>query len=308
MANVFFTSVFGSAIASRVMSGIIAVCIYGNIIVMTFTASRVKQEIAKEGILPWSIFFATGTNTPDWWLRNRFWPKKGLYSPSPFGALPDPDAPIPDQTPMAALLLHWVMSTLLIAVTAHLTAAVAYSALVFLYSYVLIALIGFFVASGLVYLYLAPGTNWHGSDHALGFRPWGGPTAAIIYAVVSLFMLITAFLKPADNSPFAYSQSHIQWYILPAVGLSSLLWGPLWWGGLHLYQRVRGLTLVVTRVPHIEQESGSGGPDSQGEWVQRSEVVVRAWMSRAFVGGLGKPMDSGWDGREGQGALRPANV
>ena len=84
MATVFFTEVFGNDLAPRVMSGFIAFSIFGNIVVMTFTASRgttfprnvmealtkgyrlclsptVKQEIAKEGVLPFSLFFATST-------------------------------------------------------------------------------------------------------------------------------------------------------------------------------------------------------------------------------------------------------
>ena len=40
MATVFFREVFGNQMAPRVMSGIIALSIFGNIVVMTFTASR----------------------------------------------------------------------------------------------------------------------------------------------------------------------------------------------------------------------------------------------------------------------------
>ena len=42
MATLFFSEVFGNDTAPRVMSGIIALSILGNIIVMTFTASRGK--------------------------------------------------------------------------------------------------------------------------------------------------------------------------------------------------------------------------------------------------------------------------
>ena len=42
IASVFFQDVFGSETASRVMAGIIALSIFGNILVMTFTASRGK--------------------------------------------------------------------------------------------------------------------------------------------------------------------------------------------------------------------------------------------------------------------------
>lgn len=40
MATVFFREVFGNEIARRVMSGIIALSIFGNVVIMTFTASR----------------------------------------------------------------------------------------------------------------------------------------------------------------------------------------------------------------------------------------------------------------------------
>jgi hypothetical protein len=40
MATLFFSEVFGNETAPRVMSGIIALSIFGNIVIMTFTASR----------------------------------------------------------------------------------------------------------------------------------------------------------------------------------------------------------------------------------------------------------------------------
>ena len=45
IASRFFQEIFGSATASRVMSGIIAFSIYGNIMVMAFTASRGMSSI-----------------------------------------------------------------------------------------------------------------------------------------------------------------------------------------------------------------------------------------------------------------------
>ena len=89
MATVFFEDVFGNELAPRVMSGIIAFSIFGNIVVMTFTAAKgmlfkvvgigalsyfvkVKQEIAKEGILPFSLFFASSST-----VRIGSWKKTG---------------------------------------------------------------------------------------------------------------------------------------------------------------------------------------------------------------------------------------
>lgn len=43
MANNFFHDVFGNDIAPRVMSGIIALSIFGDIVAVTFTASRGKD-------------------------------------------------------------------------------------------------------------------------------------------------------------------------------------------------------------------------------------------------------------------------
>ena len=40
MATLFFSEVFGTDAAPRVMAGILAFSIFGNIVVMTFTASR----------------------------------------------------------------------------------------------------------------------------------------------------------------------------------------------------------------------------------------------------------------------------
>ena len=40
MATVFFREVFGNELAPRVMAGLIAFSIFGNVVVMTFTASR----------------------------------------------------------------------------------------------------------------------------------------------------------------------------------------------------------------------------------------------------------------------------
>jgi amino acid transporter len=56
------------------VDGIIAISIFGNILVATFTAARVNQEIAKEGILPFSLFFATSHPTPSAWLQSKMKP------------------------------------------------------------------------------------------------------------------------------------------------------------------------------------------------------------------------------------------
>jgi hypothetical protein len=55
MAGIFMHYLFDDSIgpetARRVMAGLIAISIFGNIVVMTFTSARVEQEIVKDGIL-----------------------------------------------------------------------------------------------------------------------------------------------------------------------------------------------------------------------------------------------------------------
>lgn len=191
MATLFFDNLFGSAVATRVMSGVLALSLFGNIVVATFVASRgedqdpcrhgvilrranirrlrpVKQEIAKEGVLPFSRFFARSTTTPiakiGSWLRSRKEPKRR-------------QEPL-EQSPAAALLLHLIFALIMIAATSGQTPAVAYTILFSLYSYVPIVLIGFLVGAGLLYLRAHDRHAW---AKKRGFRPWGGPTAAIIY-------------------------------------------------------------------------------------------------------------------------------
>jgi hypothetical protein len=65
--------------------------------------------------------------------------------------------------------------------------------------------------------------------------------------------------------------------LVPAIGLSALLWGVVWYGGLQLYMRWKGLQLTVTREPYIEQE------EENGEWVMKYETVRHVWLARHTV-------------------------
>ena len=128
-----------------------------------YSSVSVKQEIAKEGILPFSIIFARSTTTPYALLKQRL-------SSSVENVL--------EESPVAALILHGVFAVILVAATSSTSPFVAYTVLVLLYAYTLVVMVGFFVATGVLYLRFTKGKEW---TDKLGFRPWGGPTAAIIY-------------------------------------------------------------------------------------------------------------------------------
>lgn len=74
---------------------------------------------------------------------------------------------------------------------------------------------------------------------------------------------------------------------MPTIGLSSLLWGSGWWGGMKLYMRWAGLKLIVSRRPYIQQE------EENGEWTVKYEIVKHRWMAD-----IGNPNDSESDEEE----------
>lgn len=235
MATVFFKDVFGNELAPRVMSGIIAFSIFGNIVVMTFTASRVKQEIAKEGVLPFSLFFASSSTTPYAYLKERLFLSK----------LPESRRTPPEQSPAAALFLHWFFCMLMIAASSSRTPDVAYTVLVSIYSYVVLILVRFFVATGLLYLRYSEGKSWLSSR---GFHPWGGPTAALIYSSVFGFLLIAFFIPPGAGSRSTNESTGVDWYIVPCIGL----------GFLALVRHFSRLHPPV-RYCHLSRETPCGG-------------------------------------------------
>ena len=260
MATSFFKEVFGNQIAPRVMSGIIAMSIFGNIVVQTFTAARVKQEIAKEGVLPFSLFFARSSTTPYAWLRQRSW------SPNSYQC----QRSLPEQSPVAALFLHWCFAMVMIGATSSRIPQVAYGLLVSLYSWVLVAVIGFLVSTGLLYLRYNEGKKW--TDNT-GFRPWGGPTAAIIYSIVCAFVIIASFIPPSAGSALNKSRTGIEWYIVPTVGLCAIALGFVYYLGFHyVVPRIKKKVLVVAREAILVKE--------EGEWVQAVELVEASWIAR----------------------------
>ncbi|KAF2202669.1 amino acid transporter [Delitschia confertaspora ATCC 74209] len=266
LASVFFEYVFGNDTAKHTMQALIACSILGNLIVMTFTAARVKQEIAKEGILPKSLLFATGKTTPTAKLLSKFRKSRGAKVEYIDGH------EHLEQSPMAALGLHWLSSIFLIAVTAKLSPDDAYSFLVSLYAYVFVSVMGVFTSFGLLY------SKYWRKDFVSRYQIWGGPTAAIIYCLFNAFLVVTAFLNPPGS--LARTTSVMPNYVVPSIGLSTILWGVVWWLGLHLVMKQRGQRLVVTRSAFCDR------PDDNGEWVLKYEIIDHVWKADSDAGSV----------------------
>jgi amino acid transporter len=268
MAGAFFHDLFDSSYgphaAIRAMAALIAFSIFGNILVLTFTAARVKQEIAKEGILPKSLFFATGHTTPWARFQNR-------SRNSPIASAED-DLDLEthlEKTPMAALALHWFSSIFLVLITAMLQPVTAYSFLVTIYSYVNVGVLGSLTGGGLLYLKI---DSWHRKERGrkwynkVQWTPFLDPLPAIVYFSAMKFLVFAAIAKPANTSPFAEKVTQYAWFLVPAIGLSTLLWGVVWWFGLELVQWKGKFRIQVSRTPYLEE-------DAEGNYVQRVELV-----------------------------------
>jgi amino acid transporter len=268
MAGAFFHDIFDSTYGPhagmRAMAALIAFSISGNILVLTFTAARVKQEIAKEGILPKSLFFATGYTTP--WARFRNRSRNNPIADAE--AIFDVDAHL-EKTPMAAFALHWFSSIFLIVVTSMLQPATAYSFLVTLYSYVNVAVVGSLIGGGLLYLKIDSklrkegGRNWYSKAQ---WTPYLDPLPAIVYFSAMTFLVFAAFAKPGNTSPFSEKVTGYAWFLVPTIGLSSLLWGVVWWFGFELPQWKGRYRFHVSRTPYLDK-------DSDGNYVQRVELI-----------------------------------
>jgi len=255
----------------RAMAALIACSVFGNILVITFTAARVKQEIAKEGILPYSLFFASNYITP--WAklrRGRRRPRDDAITMVDNVNLDDPE----EQSPIAALGLHWFSSVFLIAISAWAKQpSQSYAFLISLFSYTNTCLIGFLVSFGLIYLKVDARFNPNG-------RQWSSKSQwhpKFVTIPQTLFFLTTTVLLFAALAPVKALDSRYhpktlgyQTYIVAIVGLTSLLWGVVWWLGLRWYQRKNHLELVVTREPLLNEYEG-------GNWLQRVEMVTHNW-------------------------------
>jgi amino acid transporter len=281
MASAFFHFLFDSSVdrgtASRLMSGLLAISILGNLIVITFTYARVKQEVAKEGILPFSLFFGSSYTTP--WARLRH-PLRQNEEGRPQIRINGVDIEDPlEQSPMGALGLHWFSSIFLIAITAHLEPSSQYTLLTGLYQYVIVCLLGFLISAGLLYLKLdsifrgETGRNWARKEQ---FTPWLDPLPAIIFCSATGFLVFGAFVFPNSSSPFSEKYTGYPIWIIPAIGMSSPLWGIAWWLGILLLERQRRKRLEVHKAALLVL-------DDDENYLQKVEIVKHSWEEMVEV-------------------------
>jgi amino acid transporter len=251
----FFQKVFGGHVAAeRVLPGLVALSSLGNIVVVTFVASRVKAEIAKEGVIPFSRFFAANTPT----LLTRLFRRKAAR-------MGDDDLQNfhmqAEQAPAGALLLHWIFSMIIIVSPPM---GDAYVFFVNLYSYTINCWIGFFLAAGLLYLRFKPHSTWVAES---SFKPWGGPTMAIIYLIFNAFLIAAPWTGARIAQKNRLLISSIPPFVFPTVGTGLFVVGAVYWALFrYVWPKVYKRELHQTRIPILL------------DGVQVHEIVICSWV------------------------------
>lgn len=237
----------------------------------------VKQEIAKEGILPWAKFFGQTKNLS--FGRFLTWIQRDGHSfvnKNFHGLLKqkwlDPREHS-QETPFGALFLHWTFTIIMILVTIHLTPTDAYNLLVNLYSYTIVAIFGFAISVGMLKLRFSSRERWRQKS---SFNPYLSILSAFVFAVASAYPIVASWVPPSANS---MSSSTVAWFTVPTVAWSILGFGLLWYIGFNLYAarraRKEGVEFQVQKVPEFDRDPPPSGPP-----VQVHETVFLAWVAK----------------------------
>ena len=255
IALLFFRKTFdfaGRETADRIFNSFLALASFGNIIVMTYTASRMKQEIAKQGFLPFSKFFGQNIDLSIGrfilFLRKRGWKVPRWLKPEQHQ----------EATPVGALMLHLGSCLLLIFATYGISPKNAYDLLSGLDAYVTNAWFGFFLALGILILRIwgppateAAKTKNYLETHPYGQSPsgyddpttaprqtwrqmtgnsviaWLSVVCAIIYLVGNAFPMLALWV-PATAK---FTAGGVDWWIVPGVSFIVLGFASAWWVG-----------------------------------------------------------------------------
>ncbi|PKS12585.1 hypothetical protein jhhlp_000793 [Lomentospora prolificans] len=254
--------------AVRAVSALLSVSIFGNIMAQTFTGSRVKQEIAKEGILPFSLLFATGSDS----LLSRL-----SQQPRTSAQFTLQDIEYhPEQVPIAATFLHWVFEVIFILVFGIVLGPNrAYGVLAAIKTATLVGLLGLFTSAGLLYLKVdswinrktEKGRQW--ARHCQWHAPLS-PLHAIVATAGLALMVFGTFAPPNTKMPKA---PH---WVGPFTAWAAVAVAIAWWAWLMLDEKRRKDFILVTKKPFIERDGECGEMVLKAEIVSVERIPARA--------------------------------
>jgi len=217
----------------RVFNALLALSSFGNIIVMTYTAARMKQEIAKQGFLPYPQFFGRNTDLSIGRLTEYLRSKAGM---SLRFITPENHR---DPTPVGALVLHLASCIVLIFATVGMTTShEAYSLLTGLAAYLVTAFFGSFLALGILLLQIfGPPGQSSPSSPGEKKKTWSQMTAgtvnpylsaccATIYLLLNLFPVIASWFNTLNSN----TDVRPSW-LIPGISGMVLALSAAWWIG-----------------------------------------------------------------------------
>jgi amino acid transporter len=313
VAESFFRLTYGALsrddnTGARIFSAFLAISSLGNIIVMTYTAARVKQEIAKEGLLPWPKFF--GQNKDLSFGRLLRWAQRTRMINRPFGSIlrlrwlaPELHS---ERTPVGALVLHLLTCTILLFATYGQTPQNAYLLLTGIAAYVVNACFGSLLAAGILYLRFSKARDWR--HKSTNIHPWLSVAAATVYLIGNLFPVITSWVKPEKSLSLSLdtgsntllstdrgTSNLLSWFLVPTVGWAVLGFAALWWlGASFVVRRIERHThteFTIQREFDFDED-----PPGSGAYVQVHETVYLSWKAREILRDMTMHGDAGVTG------------
>lgn len=224
-----------------------------------------KQEIAKEGILPYSLVFA---QSYDFSFSRLF---RSRSTRDHF------NSNYSEKTPVATLALHWTLTTIMVLagvlairpIPYSPTAAFSLLTSVFVYD---IDVICFTTLSfGILYLRFSPSARW--AEKTQFKHPVISVIAASILFIGCLFPLIFIWFPDPAFKSLTRTANLVPWYAGQTAGLCVIAFAFLYWLCFRAYISVRsarqGETLHVMREPKFKQDSGG--------LTQILEIVTLQW-------------------------------
>ncbi|KAF7553917.1 hypothetical protein G7Z17_g3276 [Cylindrodendrum hubeiense] len=288
--------VSGDKTGTRIFNAFLAIASMGNIIVMTYTAARVKQEIAKEGILPFAKFFAQDTDLSLGRLLGWF-QKKGWFASILRIRWFSPEEHT-ERTPVGAFVLHLISCVILIFATWGMKPDNAYTLLTNLSAYAINAFFGMFLGIGILILRIRgpPATAETDKTRSQSTAPltWREMTGkhinpvlsvvcATIYTIGGLWPVVNTWIKPTSD----IAQT-IKWWLVPAISWIIIVSGIVWFLGFvgvawRTY-RNHHKVFVVEKQPHFENADGFAADDKEGRGsgglVLVHETVYLSWVGK----------------------------
>ncbi|KAK0389708.1 hypothetical protein NLU13_3281 [Sarocladium strictum] len=295
VALLFFRRVFSrpenSKLPDRVFNSFLALSSFGNIIVTTYTAARMKQEIAKQGFIPFSRFFAQNADFSIGRLVLHL-RKKGWRVP--FFASPEQHQ---EATPVGALVLHLGACLVLIWGVYRAGPDDGYRLLSTFTAYLITAFFGSFLALGILILRFygppateAAKTEEYRATHAgnsSGQVPmrrtwrdmvgrsvytWLSIPAAMLYFLGNAFPVIASWVEGASR----LRSNKVKWFVVPTVCWSILGLATVWWLGFlavgKYRQRRQHKTLVHEVWPEFDWAEPIGRHGDHGARSEKRQL------------------------------------